>query len=144
MSAFGSGVLFALGLSVAGMTQPSKVIGFLDFFGSWDPTLAFVMLGAIGVHFGLLRRIVRRRAPLFEVKFRLPNRNEVDARLLVGSALFGVGWGLGGICPGPAIVALGTGALPFVAFFVAMVAGMIVFRGFDDSMKRRRSESKSP
>ncbi|MCB9654268.1 MAG: YeeE/YedE family protein [Deltaproteobacteria bacterium] len=141
LSAFGSGLLFSLGLAVAGMTRPSKVIGFLDLFGAWDPSLAFVMLGAIGVHFGLVRRILRRRSPAFEMKFRLPTRRDVDARLVVGSALFGIGWGLAGICPGPAIVSLATGALPFVAFFLAMLAGMIVFRGYDEALKRRRSKA---
>ena len=126
-----SGALFGLGLAVSGMSNPAKVIGFLDVAGDWDPTLALVMGGAIlvvGPAFGL---IFRRRRPVLAEDFDLPAKKEVDARLLGGSALFGVGWGLSGFCPGPAVVALipalASGIVPVFAFVVAMVAGMAIY-----------------
>jgi uncharacterized membrane protein YedE/YeeE len=134
LTAFVAGLLFAAGLGVGGMTQPAKVFGFLDIAGNWDPSLAFVMLGAIAVHATAVRRILRRRAPLFAVRFTLPTRRDIDARLVVGAALFGAGWGLVGYCPGPAVTALG-GSAPAAAVFVpAMVAGMWMFRAL---FKRR-------
>lgn len=120
-SIFVSGLMFAAGLVIAGMTQPSKVIGFLDWFGAWDPSLAFVMLGAILVHAVGYRLIRRRSAPVFALNFQVPTRKDVDGPLLAGSALFGVGWGLGGFCPGPAVssvVALQADALVFVGSLV--------------------------
>jgi uncharacterized membrane protein YedE/YeeE len=121
-----SGLLFGLGLLVSGMTDPKKVIGFLDVFGAWDPSLVWVMVGAIGVHALAYRIIRRRRAPLFDSSFRLPTRRDLDARLLLGAAIFGVGWGLSGYCPGPSLVALpslGAGVLVFVA---ALAIGTIM------------------
>ena len=126
--AFLVGLVFALGLGLSGMTQPAKVTGFLDVAGAWDPSLAFVMAGAVGVHFAAFRRILRRPAPLLAQRFAVPQRGAVDARLLVGAALFGAGWGLAGICPGPAFVAAASGATPFVVFLAAMLAGMALFR----------------
>lgn len=124
-SSLGAGALFGAGLVVSGMTKPAKVIGFLDFGGRWDASLVFVMAGAVLVYMLLFRVILRRRrAPFFDVKFHLPTRKDVDLRLLAGSALFGVGWGLGGYCPGPALVSLGGGIFPALVFVVAMVAGM--------------------
>jgi uncharacterized membrane protein YedE/YeeE len=117
-----AGVLFGLGLAVAGMTLPTKVRGFLDFTGPWDPTLMFVMGGAIAVHAMVYRLVRGRTSPLFAERFHLPTRKDVDARLVLGSAIFGVGWGLGGYCPGPAVTSLVTGAVPVVAFVVAMLA----------------------
>src|SRR5690606_15297342 len=117
-ASFAAGALFAVGLSLAGMTQPSKVIGFLDFFGRWDPSLMFVMGGAIGVHLVLSRFIVKRESPLFAARFRIPTRRDVTPKLVAGAALFGIGWGLGGFCPGPGIASIGTlgaHALTFVA-----------------------------
>ena len=126
-----SGALFGLGLAVSGMADPAKVIGFLDLTGDWDPTLAFVMGGAIlvtGPAFGV---IFKRRHPVLAEDFEVPIKKEVDARLLGGSALFGVGWGLSGFCPGPAVVALvpalAAGIVPVFAFVVAMVAGMAIY-----------------
>jgi uncharacterized protein len=128
VTAFVAGLLFAVGLGVGGMTQPAKVVGFLNVAGDWDPSLAFVMLGAITVHATAMRWILRRRAPLFAARFALPARKTVDGRLVVGAALFGAGWGLVGYCPGPAVTALG-GGVPAAAVFVpAMVAGMWVYR----------------
>lgn len=127
-----SGALFGLGLAVSGMADPAKVIGFLDVAGDWDPTLAFVMGGAILVAGPAYRLIFRRRRPVLAEDFDLPTKKSVDARLLGGSALFGVGWGLSGFCPGPAVVALvpafGVGIVPVFAFVAAMVAGMAVYR----------------
>jgi uncharacterized membrane protein YedE/YeeE len=128
LTAFVAGLLFAAGLGVGGMTQPAKVFGFLDVAGNWDPSLAFVMLGAIAFHATAVRWILRRPAPLFAVRFALPTRRDVDARLVTGAALFGAGWGLVGYCPGPAMTALG-GGVPAAAVFVpAMLAGMWVYR----------------
>jgi uncharacterized membrane protein YedE/YeeE len=123
-AAFVSGALFALGLGVGGMTQPAKVIGFLDVAGPWDPSLAFVMLGAVGAY-GIAFRLIRRRTrPVLASAFSIPGRRDVDARLVGGAALFGVGWGLAGYCPGPGIVSLVAGATPVVVFVSAMLVGM--------------------
>lgn len=129
--AFFSGLLFAVGLGISGMTQASKVIGFLDVSGDWDPSLGLVMGGAVAV--GLLTTKVLKgmKAPLCGAVFCLPKKTAVDGRLLAGSALFGVGWGLGGICPGPGVVAAMGGALPVVVFVAAMLAGMGLYRAFD-------------
>jgi uncharacterized membrane protein YedE/YeeE len=121
-----SGLVFGLGLAVSGMMNPAKVIGFLDVAGDWDPTLAFVMLGALLVAVPAYRFIPRRGRPVLEEEFSLPKKKTIDAPLLGGSALFGVGWGLVGFCPGPAIAALGTGLLPVFAFVAAMLAGMAI------------------
>ena len=128
LTVFVAGLLFAAGLGVGGMTQPAKVFGFLDIAGNWDPSLAFVMLGAIAVHATAVRRILRRRAPLFAGRFTLPIQRDIDARLVVGAALFGAGWGLVGYCPGPAVAALGGGVPAAAAFVPAMVAGMWMCR----------------
>ena len=119
-----SGLVFGLGLAVSGMMNPAKVIGFLDVAGDWDPTLAFVMVGALLVAVPAYRFIPKRGRPVLEEEFSLPKRKAIDAPLLGGSALFGAGWGLVGFCPGPAIAALGTGLLPVFAFVAAMLAGM--------------------
>jgi uncharacterized membrane protein YedE/YeeE len=124
VACFACGLVFALGLGLSGMTQPTKIIGFLDVTGAWDPSLAFVMVGAIGVHFVFVRVARRTREPLFGGAFAWPSKTAVDGRLIAGAALFGVGWGIAGYCPGPAVVSaasLGAGALVFVA---AMAAGM--------------------
>ena len=127
-TSFGSGVLFALGLTIAGMTDPSKVIAFLDVTGAWNPSLAFVMVGAIAVHFLLLPRILRQPRPVFEREFFTPGVRTIDARLVVGSALFGIGWGLGGYCPGPAIVALPSMTKEVLLFGGAMLVGIWAHR----------------
>lgn len=125
---FVSGLVFAVGLALSGMTQPAKVLGFLDVSGTWDPSLAFVMMGAIGVHALCYRFIRRRPAPIFAPEFALPTSQRVDAPLLLGAALFGVGWGLGGFCPGPALTSLVTGAPKVLVFVGAMLAGMYLHR----------------
>lgn len=119
-----SGALFGLGLAVSGMANPAKVIGFLDVAGDWDPTLAFVMGGAVLVTLIAFRFVLRRQRPVLDEGFSVPDRNDVDGRLLGGAALFGVGWGLSGFCPGPAVVALTTGLPAVFAFFASMIAGM--------------------
>lgn len=123
-ASFSAGVLFAIGLGVSGMTKPSKVTGFLDLFGAWDASLALVMVGAIAVHFVLYRVITRRPAPLFDIRFHLPTRNDLDARLLIGAALFGIGWALGGYCPGPGLVSAASGAPHALVFVLSMAVGM--------------------
>jgi uncharacterized membrane protein YedE/YeeE len=128
LAAFFSGALFAAGLAVSGMTQPSKVQGFLDFFGSWDASLMFVMLGAIGVHAVLRLLIARRAAPVFVPAFEARPKVAIDGRLLIGAAVFGVGWGLGGYCPGPAFVSAGSASVCAALFVVAMTAGMGLYR----------------
>jgi len=116
-----AGLVFAVGLAVGGMTDPARVQGFLDLFGRWDPTLAFVMGGALGVYALLSRIVVRRRGEVVS-----PRR--IDARLVGGAALFGIGWGLAGYCPGPAFVSAGTGGPGTLLFVVAMLGGFVVFR----------------
>jgi uncharacterized protein len=123
VSAFIAGLVFAVGLGISGMTQPSKVIGFLDVTGNWDPTLLFVMIGAVSVYAAVFRAI-QRRQPVFAPAMQIPPPRPVDWRLLAGAAVFGVGWGLAGFCPGPAIVSLASGAGQIALFVAAMVGGM--------------------
>ncbi len=118
-----SGLLFGFGLALSGMTRTERVRGFLDFAGAWDPTLLFVMGGAVTVNALVWRAIARRGAPLLDARFHLTTLREIDARLLVGSAVFGVGWGVGGFCPGPAVVSIVTGAPAALAFVAAMFLG---------------------
>ena len=129
-TAFVAGLLFGVGLLVSGMTQPSKVLGFLDVTGDWDPSLAFVMVGAIAVHAPFARRALRPRArPVLAEAFDLPRRQGVDGPLLAGAAIFGVGWGVSGYCPGPALVSLASlASLSTAVFVAAMVAGTLAGR----------------
>lgn len=128
VAALVAGALFGVGLGVAGMTRPSKVLGFLDLTGDWDASLAFVMMGAIAVHAALYRVVRRRTSPLFDAKFHVPTRRDLDPKLLAGAALFGVGWGLGGFCPGPAVVSAMTGDRSVLLFVGAMLVGMVLHR----------------
>lgn len=121
------GLLFGLGLLLAGMTDPAKVLAFLDLAGAWDPSLALVMGGGIAMGLGAFGLAERRQRTLLGGPLRLPTASAIDRRLLVGSALFGVGWGLAGFCPGPALVSLGLGDTRVVVFVAAMLAGMAVF-----------------
>jgi rhodanese-related sulfurtransferase/uncharacterized membrane protein YedE/YeeE len=123
LSALVAGSLFGAGLFVSGMTRPEKVLGFLDIFGAWDASLMLVMLGAIGVHAIAYRSMRGRSAPLFSATFAVPRRRDLDVKLLIGAALFGAGWGLGGYCPGPAITSLPGGGLGAAVFVVAMLTG---------------------
>ncbi len=126
VAAVGSGILFGVGLVLSGMTRPEKVVGFLDVGGAWDPSLAFVMAGAIAVHVLAYRWTRSQKYPLFAAKFATSRRRDIDVKLLLGAAVFGVGWGMGGYCPGPGIVSLASGGTgPFV-FVAAMLLGMFV------------------
>ena len=117
------GTLFGLGLSISEMINPARVIGFLDIAGRWDPTLMFVMGGALPVTLPGYALILRRGRPLFDSQFFLPTKQAIDRPLILGEVIFGIGWGLGGICPGPALAALASGSPGVVIFVVAMVAG---------------------
>jgi uncharacterized membrane protein YedE/YeeE len=125
--AFVAGVTFAIGLGISGMTQPAKVIAFLDVAGAWDPSLAFVMLGAIGVHLVFARRVHAGRAPHFAPTFSLPPTTGIDRRLLLGASFFGIGWGIAGFCPGPAVVSVVTLAPTALAFVAAMLVAMAAY-----------------
>lgn len=135
-----AGALFGLGLAVSGMMDPAKVIGFLDLAGGWDPTLALVMGGALLVCIPAFRAILKRPRPVLVGSFALPTKSTLDARLLGGAALFGVGWGLSGLCPGPAVAALvpafAAGLAPVFVFFVAMLSSMVIFARFFERPER--------
>ncbi len=138
LASFCCGLIFSAGLVISGMTQPQKVLGFLDIFGAWDATLAFVMAGAVAVTsigFALARRSA---APIFAAKYLWPERRDIDAPLVTGAALFGIGWGLVGICPGPALVNLAGLSLPMVVFVATMALGM-----FGYELLQRRNIPKS-
>ncbi|MDR5868485.1 DUF6691 family protein [Halomonas koreensis] len=121
--AYVAGLLFGLGLAVSGMTDPARVLGFLDLAGAWDPTLMFVLGGAVVTNFVGYRLALRRPNPLFAGAFQLPTRRDLDGRLIGGAALFGVGWGLSGYCPGPALASLAGPTAPLAAMLAAMIAG---------------------
>ena len=135
-----AGVLFSLGLGLAGMTDPANVMGFLDFTGEWRPALAFVMGGAILVHAGSRWWVMRQKSPVLESSFAVPGPAPVDRKLLVGSALFGVGWGLSGYCPGPAFTSLAAGTVDALTFVAAMLVGMRLFAWGE----RRREAADAP
>jgi uncharacterized protein len=127
VSALIAGLLFGVGLMVSGMANPAKILGFLDLWGRWDPSLAFVMIGAIAVGSIGFAIAKRRKTSLLGLPIQLPASSTVTLRLVLGSAAFGVGWGLAGFCPGPALVALGAGYAKAWGFVAAMLAGMVVF-----------------
>ena len=131
LAALGTGLLFGLGLIVSGMTNPAKVSGFLDLFGNFDPSLAFVMGGAIAVGLLAFRLAARRPVSVLGEPMRLPAARDVDRRLVLGSLTFGVGWGIGGYCPGPGVTSLATGMQEPVIFVAAMLAGMGLFELFE-------------
>lgn len=135
----GAGLLFAVGLALGGMTQPAKVVGFLDVAGAWDASLMFVMLGAIGVY-APGYALVKRKSLRTLVALSIPTRRDIDAPLIAGSAVFGIGWGLGGFCPGPGIVAAASAAKPAMVFVVAMLFGMGLHRVYR-SMQQAGSKS---
>ena len=126
-AAFAAGLVFGFGLLLSGMTDPGKVIGFLDVAGAWDPSLAFVMGGALLVAFFAYRLAGRRGTTFLGDALRLPQRRDVDLRLVAGSVVFGIGWGLAGFCPGPAVVSLGAGHAEAAVFVAAMLAGMLFY-----------------
>ena len=126
--AFLSGLIFGIGLILSRMADPAKVLNFLDITGNWDPSLAFVMIGAIAV--GLVGFYLARKRPasLLDTPIQLPTATRIDKRLVLGSSLFGTGWGLAGICPGPAIVTLSAGMAPALIFVISMLFGMMLYR----------------
>ncbi len=128
-----AGLIFGVGLIVSGMTQPAKVVGFLDVLGGWDPSLAFVMLGAIAVHFLAYRLVPRLPRPLWASRWGIPTRKDVDARLIVGAILFGAGWGLGGYCPGPALTSVASGTMSALLFTGSMLVGMWAYNLWETS-----------
>ena len=140
--ALAAGMLFALGLGIAGMTQPARVIGFLDFGGQWDPSLMFVMLGAVAVHAVLLRTI-RRDTPFFGAGFEISGKSAIDRPLVLGAALFGLGWGVTGFCPGPAVVAIASLSPSTLTFVAGMVLGMLAVQLVRASARPVQSASSS-
>lgn len=126
LAALGSGALFGFGLALSGMVDPARVRGFLDVTGAWDPSLAFVLAGAVGAALPGFRLARRRARPLLDRRFDLPTRRDVDAPLVGGAVLFGIGWGLAGLCPGPAVAALSIAGAPVLLFVAAMVAGVLL------------------
>ncbi|TMG95987.1 MAG: YeeE/YedE family protein [Betaproteobacteria bacterium] len=140
--AFVAGLVFGLGLIIAGMVNPAKIIGFLDIAGTWDPSLALVMVGAIAVGLVAFALARRRTMSALGLPMQLPSQRTVDARLIGGSLVFGIGWGLAGFCPGPAIVALGAGYAKGAVFVVAMLLGMGAFALID--RHRTRTDSAIP
>ncbi len=136
LSEFVVGLLFGIGLIVSGMTDPAKVLGFLDLFGAWDPSLAFVMGGAILVGVFAFAVARKRTTSFLGDAMRLPQSTDIDRRLVLGGLAFGAGWGLAGFCPGPALVSLGAGELKAAVFVLAMLAGMGLFELFE----QRRSQ----
>lgn len=137
LSEFFVGLLFGWGLLISGMTDPSKVIGFLDLAGSWDPSLAMVMGGAIAVGFFAFGTAKKRTSNFFGGALHLPTSSDINKRLLLGSLLFGAGWGLAGFCPGPGIVSMADGQPKAVVFVAAMIAGMLVFEWIDRLGRRQ-------
>jgi len=131
-----SGLVFGLGLIVSGMANPAKVLGFLDLAGHWDPSLAFVMAGAIAVGSLAFLAAKRRSVSLLGTAMRLPSAREIDRRLVMGSLIFGVGWGIAGFCPGPGLVALGMGEGKAFVFVLAMLAGMGIFELIEHRVPR--------
>jgi uncharacterized protein len=132
------GFIFAIGLGISGMTQPQKVVGFLDLFGSWDPTLMFVMIGAIAVHFITYRIARHRKSPFLSTQWHVPTKKDITPSLVVGSVLFGVGWGLGGFCPGPAVTSLASFEVKPLVFVGSMLVGMMLFQVLDKRLKFRK------
>lgn len=133
-SALLAGLIFGLGLTISQMTNPEKVLSFLDILGNWDPSLAFVMGGALVVTALGYRLVWRRPTPIFAKQYQIPANRDIDKNLAAGSVLFGAGWGLVGLCPGPALAAITIGAGQVAVFLTAMAAGMVVF----ELMKRRQ------
>ena len=132
------GIIFALGLGISGMTRPEKVIGFLNIFGDWDASLAFVMAGAIAVHAVAYRLIRRRNSPLFSKEFYVPTDTEISTSLIVGSFIFGVGWALAGYCPGPAVASLASFQSRPLIFVASMIFGMVIFRVYQTVSNKRQ------
>ena len=141
-SIFIAGFLFAAGLVISGMTQPSKVVGFLDVFGDWDASLALVMGGAVGVHALAYRWVKGKSSPLLAPTFQIPTKNDIDGKLIMGSALFGVGWGLAGYCPGPAISSTVVGDPRTLIFVASLLGTMAIYSVVTGSIGGRANRNK--
>jgi uncharacterized membrane protein YedE/YeeE len=137
------GLIFGLGISMSGMANPAKVINFFDVAGTWDPSLAFVMGGAVIVAFIGYRFVLRRERPVYEPAFDIPTRSDIDARLIGGSAIFGIGWGIAGFCPGGALPALGTLDPNVLIFTLALVAGIFAARSMMRLTAQRQAKPKT-
>lgn len=133
------GLIFGTGIAVSGMINPAKVLNFFDLAGSWDPSLAFVMAGALAVAIPGYRLVLARPAPAFEPRFQLPDTRVIDRRLILGSATFGVGWGIAGFCPGGALPAIGTGDPTVFLFLAALIGGLLIAR-----VLQARSPARKP
>jgi len=144
LTAFLSGLLFGIGLLVSGMADPAKVLGFLDVAGAWDPSLVLVIAGAVMVGLVAFRLVRRRATSCLGLPLALPAARRVDRRLIVGSLVFGVGWGLAGLCPGPALVGLGAGRWQAAVFVAAMLAGMGIFQWLETVRPGTRPAGATP
>jgi uncharacterized membrane protein YedE/YeeE len=139
LSAFAIGLIFGLGIAISGMINPAKVLNFFDLAGTWDPSLAFVMAGALAVAIPGYRLVLGRPAPVLDDRFQLPDTRVIDRRLVLGSATFGIGWGIAGFCPGGALPALGTGSIDVFVFIVALILGLLIAR-----VLQQRGASRKP
>ena len=132
-----SGIIFGIGLVISEMINPEKVLGFLDLFGNWDPSLVFVMIGALAVSSPLFHFIKNKEKPICEVSFNIPNNKEINKKLVLGSAIFGAGWGLGGLCPGPAISSIALINFYSISFVIAMFVGFYLVKLFESTTQAR-------
>lgn len=135
LASFATGLVFALGLGISGMTMPSKVLGFLDLFGNFDASLIFVMAGAILVHFITYRIVKKRKTPILDQQWHVPTKTNITPSLVIGAFIFGFGWALGGMCPGPAITRLAAFESSTIIFIISMLVGMFIFRQVDKVFK---------
>ena len=142
--AFMIGLVFGFGILVSGMASPAKVLNFFDFAGQWDPSLAFVMGGALLTYFFGYRLVFARPNPILEAKFHLPNKADVDLRLVGGSAIFGIGWGIAGFCPGGALPAIGTGRIEVFVFIAGLLAGILASRFIFHGRYLRKGSGELP
>lgn len=138
LAALASGFIFALGLGISGMSRPDKVFGFLDLFGRWDASLLFVMVGAISVHFLAYKTILKRKKPIFSKDFLIPSNKEITKPLLLGAFIFGLGWGLSGYCPGPALMSVVSFQSRPLIFIVSLLVGMFIFRIYEQLINRKK------
>lgn len=132
-----SGIIFGIGLVISEMINPEKVLGFLDLFGNWDPSLAFVMIGALLVSSPLFHLIKKKEKPICEASFNISNNKEINKKLILGSAIFGAGWGIGGLCPGPAISSIALINFYSISFVIAMFVGFYLVKLFESTTQAR-------
>ena len=135
LASFATGLVFAIGLGISGMTMPTKVLGFLDLFGNFDASLIFVMVGAILVHSMTYKIITKRKSPIFDQKWHVPTKIQITPSLVTGAFIFGFGWALGGMCPGPALTNLASFDSTPVIFVASMIVGMLIFKFLDRVLK---------